>query len=233
MIEKYYASCDRNDWMTSEKLRVAVAEFRDVVLDPCAPLDPSNWFSIYGVNGKGGHYLPGMEDPALLSLGSRSTMSGLSIGWAGICVPCGGLCFVNPPYGGRTGAIFDWMRKCADEANEGCEIVGLVPAATGSQWFKLIWRSATAICFLEKRQSFSVPGGKASQLDIFGGELDIKESKGGATFWSAMPYWGADFDRFNEHFSELGEVVELRYSRNALEAAKEGEVLRENPEVDD
>lgn len=42
-----------------------------------------------------------------------------------------GLCWLNPPYAN----IAPWAQKCAVESTKGAEILFLVPASVGSNWF--------------------------------------------------------------------------------------------------
>jgi len=41
--------------------------------------------------------------------------------------------FMNPPYGKK---IYDWVAKAHEEARKGALIVGLLPNATGTSWFR-------------------------------------------------------------------------------------------------
>lgn len=166
---KFYASSERDDWMTPPSIIARVQSFREIMLDPCAPSCRSNWFA---------H--------------SNSNKAGLSINWSMLR---GGVVFVNPPYGGRRRQIDAWIQKCAQEAGRGVEIIALVPAATGSLWFNIIWGSASAICFVKGRIGFVNP--------------DTGDCADKATFWSAMPYWGDNVDEFSREFSGLGQVVEM------------------------
>lgn len=202
-MTKHYASCDRNDWLTPDRVLYVVKEFRDIDLDPCAAVGVGNQFATYNISGNGtwnlpyGHYR------------SEPRLCGLRADWAR-CVQGGGLVYVNPPYGGRKKIIDEWIKKCAFEAERGVEIVGLVPASTGSQWFKTIWNTITSLCFVEGRLRFEVPNvrGSAPQQRLFDADEDIvSDVDGSATFWSAIPYWGPSPERFLQTFCELGQIV--------------------------
>lgn len=205
-MAEYYASCEREDWMTPQHIRELVASFRDIDLDPCAPADPENWFATYNANGIES-FVPDHCHPY---------PSGLVLDWYE-CTKGGGCAFVNPPYGGKRGAIFDWAQKCAHEAGRGVEIVGLVPGSTGSKWFELIWDSAVAVCFVKGRVRFEMPESKrsVSQTVMFDAGSDgvVSAADGAATFWSVMPYWGADPFRFKEIIGSIGRVAYPSISR--------------------
>jgi hypothetical protein len=102
---------------------------------------------------------------------------GLSLSWQGR-----GLVFVNPPYGRE---IIKFASKVAREAEQGAEIVSLVPARTDTKWFAALFSSASAICFWRGRLRF----GNATR---------------GAPFPSAVFYHGKRADRFLDVFSSRG-----------------------------
>jgi hypothetical protein len=68
-------------------------------------------------------------DPAAVALDS------LKQDWAGLNMdhgpPVRPLLFLNPPFSD----IEPWARKCARESNRGAEILFLVPASVGADWF--------------------------------------------------------------------------------------------------
>lgn len=187
MGEKIVLSCERSDWRTPRSFLDVVRSFRPIVLDPCASQDPNEWFARISLNGN-----------------NLENGDGLKADW----VKADGLVFMNPPYGGRKKAIDGWLRKAELESGRGCEIVGLVPAATGAQWFQSIWRSAQAVCFVTGRMRFELPGGDSK--------------KAGATFWSAVPYWGAAVERFTSIFAAIGSVVVLRVGNAARKRLADG-----------
>lgn len=91
--------------------------------------------------------------------------------------------YVNPPYGrsylyrGKcllpkqfreltkaqkaectTQTIYDWVKKANNEAQLGCQIIMLIPAAPGIRaWQEIIFKDADQICFIKGRVKF--PGG--------------------------------------------------------------------------
>ena len=53
--------------------------------------------------------------------------------------PRTGLCWLNPPYSSRDDspyALADWTKRCREQAALGTELLFLVPAAVGSNWFR-------------------------------------------------------------------------------------------------
>ncbi|MCX5674982.1 MAG: DNA N-6-adenine-methyltransferase [Planctomycetota bacterium] len=108
--------------------------------------------------------------------------------------------YVNPPYGAdrvRGTRIKDWLRRCADAHKRyGSEVIALVPVATNtSHWKEYVWGKATAVCFLyDTRLRFLVAG---------------KDVGKGAPMSCAMVYWGENFEKFLEVFTEFGAVVDL------------------------
>ncbi len=50
---------------------------------------------------------------------------------SGAGLPDGALCWLNPPFEN----LGPWMAKCAVDAAKGAQIIMLVPASVGSEWF--------------------------------------------------------------------------------------------------
>jgi site-specific DNA-methyltransferase (adenine-specific) len=66
-----------------------------------------------------------------------------------------GLVYVNPPYGKRKGErCLEWVRKAAEEACKGVEIVMLLPARTDTVWFQELLLAAVEIGFIRGRLTF-------------------------------------------------------------------------------
>ena len=108
--------------------------------------------------------------------------------------------FVNPPYGRdreRGTSIADWMRKCAESADLGSEVIALVPVATNTMhWKRFVFGRADAICFLyDTRLKFLEDG---------------VESKKGAPMSCALIGWGIQVSKFTKAFSSFGAVVDIR-----------------------
>ena len=110
--------------------------------------------------------------------------------------------YVNPPYGAdrETGTrIKDWLRRCAVAHHDhGSEVLALVPVATNTAHWKLyVFGAATAVAFLyDTRLKFLVNGENGGK---------------GAPMSCAMVYWGSDYKKFLDVFSEFGAVVPLEH----------------------
>lgn len=75
------------------------------------------------------------------------TDNGLLQNWGGEIVFC------NPPYGR---AIYDWVRKCSEEASKpNTTVVALIPARTDTRYFhEFIYHKAKEIRFVKGRLKF-------------------------------------------------------------------------------
>lgn len=75
------------------------------------------------------------------------TDNGLLQDWGGERVFC------NPPYGR---AIYDWVRKCSEEANKpNTTVVALIPARTDTRYFhEFIYHKVKEIRFVKGRLKF-------------------------------------------------------------------------------
>lgn len=75
------------------------------------------------------------------------TDNGLLQDWGGESVFC------NPPYGR---AIYDWVRKCSEEASKpNTTVVALIPARTDTRYFhEFIYHKAREIRFVKGRLKF-------------------------------------------------------------------------------
>jgi hypothetical protein len=93
----------------------------------------------------------------------------------GLSVPWRGRCFVNPPYGR---GISEWIRKCFEESQRGCVVVGLIPARPDSRY----------------RHQFI-----AGHADVFmiRGRLKFGDRQNSAPFPSCVVVWGAGPDLIN------------------------------------
>lgn len=104
--------------------------------------------------------------------------------------------YVNPPYGRdpeRRTTIADWLRRCAECAGKGSDVIALVPVATNTgHWKSWVFPKASRVCFLsEPRVKFTIHG------------LATK----GAPMACAMVYWGAQPDAFAAAFRPHGHVL--------------------------
>ena len=163
------------DWNTPPKYVDAIKHFfgETITLDPC-----SNDTSI--VNAETEFKLPNQD--------------GLMEDWERYPT-----IFVNPPYGrdrDRGTSISDWLRKCAEAGDMGCEVIALVPVATNTNhWKKWVFGKANAICFLyDTRLKFLENG---------------VESKKGAPMACALVYWGNMTKKFVNVFSIFGASIDI------------------------
>lgn len=145
----------------------------EVTLDPC-----SNEWSI--VNAAVEYKLP--ENNGLLDSWEYDTI------------------FVNPPYGrckeSKT-SIKNWIQRCSDSAAQGSEVLALVPVATNtSHWKDIVFKTASAICFL------SAPRVKFLENGV--------PSEKGAPMACAMVYWGAYPENFKAEFDKHGHTIITR-----------------------
>lgn len=92
-------------------------------------------------------------DPCALPSNAKCTKyytptdNGLLQDWGGEIVFC------NPPYGR---AIYDWVRKCSEEAKKpNTVVVALIPARTDTRYFhEFIYTKAREIRFIKGRLKF-------------------------------------------------------------------------------
>jgi hypothetical protein len=107
--------------------------------------------------------------------------------------------FVNPPYGrcaeSKT-SIKHWIKRCADAARKGSEVIALIPVATNtSHWKDILFRTASAVCFLSASRVKFLDKGQPSAK--------------GAPMACAVVYWGDDSKLFTHEFEQHGFVIKL------------------------
>lgn len=111
--------------------------------------------------------------------------------------------YVNPPYGLdklRGTSIKDWIRKCAEAHLEyQSEVLALIPVAVNTKhWKQYVFSEANSICFLADTRLKFINGGHDK----------------GAPMACAIIYWGKDTEKFYDHFSKYGAVVEVNHLKN-------------------
>lgn len=149
----------KHDWMTPDNVLELVRQVGPIALDPC-----TTWEN---PTGAGTFIFPDQED-------------GLDAPWARYAGR--GLTYVNPPYGR---ALPFWVKKCVEEAEQGAEIVLLVPARTDTRWAARVFETADVVAFWKGRMRFK--GAPAS-----------------APFPTMLAFWAGDFgaaERFSEVFA--------------------------------
>lgn len=108
--------------------------------------------------------------------------------------------FINPPYGRdveRKTSIYDWILKGVEANKENnSEILYLIPVATNTKHFKdLIFKYASGICFLaDTRLKFWNEG---------------IEDKKGAPMACCIVYFGNNYNKFEEVFSNSGKCIKI------------------------
>jgi phage N-6-adenine-methyltransferase len=66
-----------------------------------------------------------------------------------------GICWLNPPYGEKSGKLSDWVKKAhAESAKWGSTIVMLIPARTNTRWWHQYCMDADELRFLQGRPKF-------------------------------------------------------------------------------
>lgn len=124
-------------------------------------------------------------------------VDGLTQDWQGY-----GLVFVNPPYGR---GLKKWTAKMALEASRGVEILALIPARVGTQWWRQnITKTADTICCWTGRLNFLELQNIEDAL-VWAPTRSKKTGKPTpAAFDSALVYWGPNRDKFHEIFGGHG-----------------------------
>ena len=157
-------SSDRPDWNTPPEVLARVYRLGPVELDPC-----SNHNSIVSA---GSHLYAPPEGK-----------DGLKEEWLDYSE--GGIVYVNHPYGRE---IVAWVEKCFHEAENGNEIVALVPARTDAKWWQTWATTADRILF-------------------WAGRLRFLGAPSSAPFPSAILYWGERAKAFDRAFDGCGWFV--------------------------
>ncbi len=106
--------------------------------------------------------------------------------------------YVNPPYGidkVQGTSIKDWIRKCWEaHFKNNSEVLALIPVAVNTRhWKEYIFGKAQSVCFLAD-----------TRLKFINGANDK-----GAPMACCMVYWGEKTNKFYNHFSKYGAVIEL------------------------
>ncbi len=72
----------------------------------------------------------------------------LQTGWGNNIV------WLNPPYGARTKAVSDWVKKAWTESQNGATVVMLIPARTNTNWFHDFCLAKGEVRFIRGRPKF-------------------------------------------------------------------------------
>jgi len=150
----------KHDWRTPVWVLDLVRKVGPVALDPCPSRDREHWFAT-----------------------SNAVGDGLVFPWH-IAKDAPGLVYCNPPYGRE---LPKWVNKINEEAEYGLEIILLCPARPGSKWWKRVWKSADAFCFID-------------------GRITFEQASAPPLFPSALFYWGSREHKFCRAFQNNGIV---------------------------
>lgn len=160
----------RDDWQTPPEVLERVRRVAPIGLDPATqPSNPTR-AAIWCVSPR-----VLIDDPRALHDAPRSLhVDGLldTFRWRANC-PAGQLAFANPPY--SRGELAAWTSRCRAEAEQGLDVIALVPADTSTLW----WQDtccpsiSAAVCFPR-------------------GRLRFVGAPGPAPFASAIVLWSAD-----------------------------------------
>lgn len=133
----------------------------------------------------------------------------------GLVLPWVGKVFLNPPY---APAPIKWLERAAAHAlDEGCEVLGLVPAAVSSDyWARHVWPTAS-VCCLAPRPKFSTPTSAKPTIHL----RDC-----------AVIYWGRHHDEFRAVWGRRGVIVraDLAWLWGEGRDQVAGSTCPENPE---
>lgn len=168
-MSEHWQMSEYDSWLTPPEYLVRLARFDRIAYDPC-----------------------GSKDGVLVAASASfwPEEDGLKTDW--LKRSKGGLIFSNPPYGEQ---LPPWLRCYEYWADQGAEIVALVPAYPGAPWFKSVWRAASAVHWWEGRLAF----------------LDSKRIPiHGAPMYSASVYFGRRQHEFATAFSDAGETTFIR-----------------------
>jgi hypothetical protein len=171
-------SSGSGDWQTPACVLERVRKVGPIALDPCTTRgNPTRAFSICLERGP----RPGDDD--------RVHIDGLAVAWVDALAAgkLDGLVYVNCPYGR---AISQWTKRCnAGAAEDGLEIIALLPARTDTRW----WRDCT-------------PPVHAQAVCFWAGRLRFVGAPASAPFPSALVYWGPRKHRFADAFADVGAI---------------------------
>lgn len=156
---------DRDRYFTSDEILALVAEQWPHGID----LDPC-WDGLSAVQAERCYDI-------------RADQDGLALPWQGKV-------WLNPPYSRPA----PWLARAAQHQLDGGETLALVPAAVGSDYWRIhVWPFAS-VCFLNPRPKFS-------SLHA-GSSCHLRDC--------AVLHFGEDRDRFAQIWENRGEVVPAR-----------------------
>ena len=108
--------------------------------------------------------------------------------------------YCNPPYSRASGGAKKWVTQAVISGKVG---IMLVNATTDRQWFDMIWKNASAICFLKKRIKFL-----RAETDCNGETILVPGSS--PTHGSCLVLFNANAElkfRFKHAFADSGQII--------------------------
>lgn len=110
-------------------------------------------------------------------------------GQDGLELPWVGKTWLNPPY---SPAPIAWLARAVAHAQDGGEVLALVPASVGSDYWRLHVFPTASICCLNPRPRYTSP-------TITKPSVHLRDC--------AVIYWGADHTRFAAVWRKRGPIV--------------------------
>lgn len=155
--------------------------------------DPSRWFTPLEILSLvEGSWADGIDlDPCWdpLSHVKAARVFDVRAGQDGLELPWEGRVWLNPPYAPAPAA---WLERAARHALAGGEVLALIPAAVGTDyWREHVWPTAS-VCCLTPRPRFSSP---SSARDT----VHLRDC--------CVLYYGHDHARFAEVWARRGVIV--------------------------
>ena len=107
--------------------------------------------------------------------------------------------------------IGHWIKRCYEASRDyGSEVIALIPAAVATKpWQEIIFPTANAVCFPNRRVDFDSTG----------------EKKSSPPHASGLIYWGSHTDRFSLEFGSRGTVLNLGIAIRGIAVEKFTSVL--------
>lgn len=115
----------------------------------------------------------------------------------GLILPWSGRVWLNPPYS----SVEPWLQRAAQHASTGGEVLAMVPASTGTSYWRRLVFPWSSICCLSPRPLFTRPSSLGPLRSAAPKDL-------------AVLYYGPNRDNFARVWAPRGEIVQaLRLSR--------------------
>lgn len=192
MTDDYRRSADTKvHWGTPDSVLERVRLVGPIGLDPC-----SNPAAQRHVKARMAFFGPPLD--------------GLVLPWSEQLQP-EELVYANPPYGRH---LVPWSEKMIQEVRAGTTIITLVPASTGTRWWRVLLTASRCVCFWHGRLKFidcaADPAFEdfSANPDLWGVRPAEPKTVAGSTFDSAVLFLsiGRAPWRFAEAFQDVGDL---------------------------